>query len=138
MSLYEISDKVALALTQELCSKLIGVTHLTSVNIPLSKALAVINEVSGGGGLIPDRRVKVRQDEEQEAKQFENQAGEFGQLRFKGKPLLAQEEEATKDDDTEIPYHLWNYRLTRLWEYDTLLPSIQNPAEVARQNFALR
>jgi hypothetical protein len=38
------------------------------VNIMLS-TLAVIKEVTGGG-VIPDRRVKVRQEEEQEEKCF--------------------------------------------------------------------
>jgi hypothetical protein len=57
---------------------------------------------------------------------------------LKGKPLSAQDEEATKDDDAEIPYHLWNSRLTRLWDSDVLPPSIQKPAEVIRQKFALR
>jgi hypothetical protein len=51
----------------------------------------------------------VRQEEEREMNQFENQAWKAGQLGLKGKPLTAQEEEATKDDDAKIQYHLWNY-----------------------------
>jgi hypothetical protein len=78
-----------------------------------------------GVELIPYLRVKVRQEEELEMKQFENQPGKAGHLGLKGKPLTAQEEEATKDDDSKIPYHLWNYRLTRLWDSDILPPSIQ-------------
>jgi hypothetical protein len=134
LSLYDISDTVALFFTQEQSSKVIGVHHLTPVNIILSAALAVIKEVPGGGGfdLIPDRRVKVRQEEELEMNQFENQGGKSENLGLKGKPLTAQEEEATKDDDATIPYHFWNYRLTRLWDSDILPPSIKNPAEVIR------
>jgi hypothetical protein len=56
----------------------------------------------------------------------------------KGNPLSAQEQEATKDDDADIPNHLWNSRLTRLWDSQFLPPSIENPAEVLRQQFALR
>jgi hypothetical protein len=59
-------------------------------------------------------------------------------LGLKGKPFSAQEEEVTKDDDAEIPYQLWNSRLTRLWDSDTLPPSIQKPAEVVPQKFVLR
>jgi hypothetical protein len=93
MGLYDVSDTLALALNQKLRSKVIGVKHLTPIKIILSPALSVIEEVPGGGGeLIPDRRVKVRQEEEQDVKRFENQAGELGQLGLKGKPFLAQEE----------------------------------------------
>jgi hypothetical protein len=49
--------------------------------------------------LIPERRVKMRQEEPHEARRFVDQTGEVGQLGLKGKPLSAQEEEATKDDD---------------------------------------
>jgi hypothetical protein len=56
----------------------------------------------------------------------------------KGNPLSTQEQEATKDDDAEIPYHLWNSRLTKLWDSQLLPPSIEQPAEVLRQKFALR
>jgi hypothetical protein len=90
------------------------------------------------GELILDRRVKMRQEEPHEAIRFGDQTGEVGQLDLKGKTFLAQEEEANKDDDAEIPYHLWNSRLTRLWDSDVLPPSIKNPAEVIRQKFALR
>jgi hypothetical protein len=140
LSLYDISDTVALVLTQEQRSKVIGFHHLTPVNNILSAALAVIKELPGMVDLIPDRRVKVRQEEELELdmKKFENQAGKAGNLGFKGKLLTAQEEEATKDDDATIPYHLWNYRLTRLWDSNILPPSIQKPAEVIREKFALR
>jgi hypothetical protein len=55
----------------------------------------------------------------------------------KGKPLSAQEQEATKEDDAEIPYHLWNSRLTKLWDSQLLPPSIEKPAEVLIQHFAL-
>jgi hypothetical protein len=82
--------------------------------------------------LIPEQRVKLRQEEPHEARRFEDQTGDVGQLSLKGKPVSAQEEEATKNDDAEIPYHLWNYRLTRLWDSDVLPPSIQKPAEVIR------
>jgi hypothetical protein len=50
----------------------------------------------------------VRQEEELEMKKFENQAGKAGKLGLKGKPLTAQEEEATKDDDATISHHLCN------------------------------
>jgi hypothetical protein len=58
--------------------------------------------------LIPERRVKMRQEDPHEARRFGDQTGEVGKLGLKGKSLLAQEEKATKDDDAEIPYHLWN------------------------------
>jgi hypothetical protein len=32
-----------------------------------------------------------------------------------------QQEEATNDDDTSIPYHLWDSRLTKKWTGDELL-----------------
>jgi hypothetical protein len=70
--------------------------------------------------------------------QFENQAGKAGNLGLKGKPFTAQEEEAIKNDDAKIPYHLRNYRLTRLWDSDILPPSVQKLAEVIREKFALR
>jgi hypothetical protein len=78
------------------------------------------------------------QEEELDMNQFENQGGKTGNLGLKGKPSMAQEEEATKDDDAAITYHLWNYRLTRLSDSDILPPSIQKPAEVIREKFALR
>jgi hypothetical protein len=49
--------------------------------------------------------VKVTQDESED-KLAQDQAGSLGHLGVKGKPLSAQEQEATKDDDAEIPYHL--------------------------------
>jgi hypothetical protein len=52
--------------------------------------------------------------------------------------LSAQEEDATKDDDATIPYHLWNSLLTRLWDTDIPPPTIGKPAEVIREKFALR
>jgi hypothetical protein len=79
----------------------------------------------------------MRQEEPHEARRFEDQTGDVGQLGLKVKPVSAQEEEATKDDDAEIPYHLWSSRLTILWDSDVLPPSIQNPAEVIRQKSAL-
>jgi hypothetical protein len=51
--------------------------------------------------------------------------------------MLAQKEEVTKEDDADIPYQLLNFRLTRLWDSDIMPPSIQKPAEVVGQNFAL-
>jgi hypothetical protein len=59
-------------------------------------------------------------------------------LGVKGKPFSAQEQEATKYDDAEILYHLWNSRLTRLWDSQLIPPIIEQPAEVLRQQFALR
>jgi hypothetical protein len=82
--------------------------------------------------------VKVRHEEETEDKLARDQTGRFGYLGVKGKPLSAQEKEATKDGDAEIPYHLWNSRLTKLWDSQLLPPSIKQPAEVLRQQFALR
>jgi hypothetical protein len=49
LSLYDISETVALALSHKLRSKVIGIKGLTPVKILLSAALAVIKEVSGGG-----------------------------------------------------------------------------------------
>jgi hypothetical protein len=138
LSLYDISDTVALDLTPKLRSKVIGTKGLTPMKIILSAALAVITEVPGGGELIPERRVKMRQEDPHEAKRFGDQTGEVVKLGLTGKPLSVQEEEATKDDDAEIPYHLWNSRVTRLWDSDFLPPSIQKPAEVIRQKIALR
>jgi hypothetical protein len=80
----------------------------------------------------------VRKEEELEMNQFENQGGKTGNLGFKGKPFTAQEEQAIKDDNAKITYHLCNSRLTRLWESDILPPSIQKPAEVIEEKFALR
>jgi hypothetical protein len=79
--------------------------------------------------------VKVGQEEEPEDMmvQYQDQAGGLGHLAVKGKPLSAQEQEATKDDDAKILYHLWNSLLTRLWDSQLLPPRIENPAEVLRQ-----
>jgi hypothetical protein len=63
----------------------------------------------------------------------QDQAGKLGHLGVKGKPLYAQEQEATKDDDAEIPYQLWNSRLTRLWDSQLLPSSVRKPAEVLIQ-----
>jgi hypothetical protein len=82
--------------------------------------------------------VKVRQEEETEDKLVRDQAGRSGHLGVKGKPLSTQEQEATKGDDPEILYHLWNSRLTKLWDSQLLPPSIEQPAGVLRQQFALR
>jgi hypothetical protein len=53
-----------------------------------------------------------------------------------------QQEEATKEDDVVIPYHLWDSRLTRLWAGDELLNphkyGMPQTAEVLRQRFCLR
>jgi hypothetical protein len=43
--------------------------------------------------------VKVRQEEEPEDTLVQDQAGRLGHLGVKGKPLSAQEQQATKDDD---------------------------------------
>jgi hypothetical protein len=52
---------------------------------------------------------------------------------------LTEQEEDTKNDDAVIPYHLWDSRLTRLWDGDVLPPSdVANAAEVIREKFALR
>jgi hypothetical protein len=69
--------------------------------------------------------VKVRQEEEQEDKLVQDQAGRLGHLGVKGKPLSAQEQEATKDDDAEIPYHLWKSQLTRLWDSQLYLQALK-------------
>jgi hypothetical protein len=120
-------------------SKVINIQHLTPVKILLSAASVVITEVTGGGvDLIPERRVKVRQKEETEDKLARAQAGRLGHLGVKGKPWYAQEQDATKDDDAEIPYHLWNSRLTKLWDSQLLPTSIEQPAEVLRQQFSFR
>jgi hypothetical protein len=109
------------------------------VKIIASAAWAVIKEVPGEGvEMIPERIVKMRQEEPHEARRFEYHTGDVGQLGLKGKSVSAQKEEDIKDDDAEIPYHLWNSRLTRLWDSDVLPPSIQKPAEVIRKKFALR
>jgi hypothetical protein len=81
---------MALGLNPDLRSKAIHIQNLTLVKILLSAALAVITEVPpgwGGGELIPDRRVKVRQEEEQEETLFQDQAGEVGQVGVKSKSL---------------------------------------------------
>jgi hypothetical protein len=88
LSLYDISDTVALALSPKLHSKGIGTKGLTPVKILLSAALAVIKEVTGGE-LIPEGRVKMRQEDPHEARRFGDQTGEVGQLSLKGKPLYA-------------------------------------------------
>jgi hypothetical protein len=50
-----------------------------------------------------------------------------------------EQEEATKHDDAVIPYHLWDSRLTRLWDGEVLPPSdVAKAAEVIREKFALR
>jgi hypothetical protein len=139
LSLYEISDSVALGLNPDLKYKVIITQHLTQVKIMLSAAFAVITEFPGGGGdLTPERRVKVRQEEEPEDTLVQDHAGKLGNLGVKGKPFNAQEQEATKDDDAEIPYHLRISRLTRLWDSQLLPPSIEKPAEVLIQHRALR
>jgi hypothetical protein len=72
-----------------------------------------------------------------EDKLVQDQVGRLRHLGVKLKPLSAQEQEAVKDDDAEIPYHLWNSRLTRLWDSQLLPPSIEKPAEVLIQQCAL-
>jgi hypothetical protein len=52
MSLYDISDSVALGLNPDLKPKVINIQHLTPVKILLSAAFAVITEVPGGVGQI--------------------------------------------------------------------------------------
>jgi hypothetical protein len=65
--LYDISDSVTLGLNPDLKSKVINIQHLTPVKILFSAAFVVLTEVRGGGGdLIPERRVKVRKEEEPE------------------------------------------------------------------------
>jgi hypothetical protein len=49
LSLCDKSDTVAMVLTQEQRSKVIGVHDLTPLKILLSAALAVNKEVTGGG-----------------------------------------------------------------------------------------
>jgi hypothetical protein len=75
----------------------------------LSATFAVITEVRGGGrvDLIPERGVKVRQQEEPEDTLAQDQAGILGHLLVKGKPLSTQEQEATKENDAEISYHFY-------------------------------
>jgi hypothetical protein len=137
LSLYDISDSVALGLNPDFKSKFINTQHLIPVKILLSADFAVIMEMPGGG-LIPEQRVKVRQEEELEDTLVQHQTGKLGHLGVKGNPFSAQEQEATKDDDAEIPYHLWNSQLTRLWYSQLLPPIIGKPVEVLRQQFALR
>jgi hypothetical protein len=63
MSIYDIRDSVAPGFNPDLKSKVIKIQHLTPVNILLSAAFAVLTEVPGGGDLIPERRMKVRQED---------------------------------------------------------------------------
>jgi hypothetical protein len=81
LSLYGISETATLGLNSDLKSKVINTQHSTPVNILLSAAFAVITEVPGRGvDLIPERRVKVRQEEETDDKLARDQAGRFGYL----------------------------------------------------------
>jgi hypothetical protein len=92
MGLYDISDSVTLGLHPALISKFINIQHLTPVNILLSATFTVVTEVLGwGGDLIPERRVKVRQEEELEDRLVQDQAERLGHLGVKGKPFSAQE-----------------------------------------------
>jgi hypothetical protein len=64
--------------------------------------------------------------------------GDKANLGLVGKEVTEQEE-ATKNDDAVIPYHLWDSRLTRLWDGNVLPPSdVAKAAEVIREQFALR
>jgi hypothetical protein len=52
---------------------------------------------------------------------------------------LMEQEEANAHDDAGIPYHLWDSRLTRLWDGDVLPPSdMVKEAEMIREKFAPR
>jgi hypothetical protein len=66
LSLYAISDTVALDLIPKLRYKVIGIKGLTPVKILSSAALAVIKEVPGGGAVkllpLPQPPVRARTD----------------------------------------------------------------------------
>jgi hypothetical protein len=52
---------------------------------------------------------------------------------------VTEQEEATKHDNTVIPYHLWDSRLARLWDGKVIPPSdVAKAAEVIREQFVLR
>jgi hypothetical protein len=51
LSIYDISDSVAIGLNPNFKSKVINNQHLRPVKIMLSAAFVVITEVLGGGGV---------------------------------------------------------------------------------------
>jgi hypothetical protein len=90
-----------------------------------------------GGELIPERSVKMRRDAAAEVLSSTVFPGEKAKLGLVGKEVM--EKEATKHDETVIPYHLWGSRLTILWDGDVLPSSdVAKAAEVIREKFALR
>jgi hypothetical protein len=88
--------------------------------------------------LIPERSVKMKRDAAAEVLSSTVLPGDKENLGLLGKEVTEQEE-ATTHDDAVIPYHLWDSRLTRLWDGDVLPPpDVAKAAEVIREQFALR
>jgi hypothetical protein len=52
---------------------------------------------------------------------------------------LTEQEESTTNDDAVVPYHLWDSRLTILWDGDVLPPpGVAKAAEAIQDKVALR
>jgi hypothetical protein len=69
--------------------------------------------------VIPEHKVKMRREEDVGVLSSIVLLGDKAKLGLTDKVLTVQEE-ATKDDDDVITYHLWDYWLTILWDRDVL------------------
>jgi hypothetical protein len=93
--------------------------------------------VTGGGDLIPESIIQMRRDAAAEVLSSTVLPGDKAKLGLVSKTLTEQEE-ATEHDDAMIPYHLWDSRLTRLWDGDVLPPSdLAKAAEMIPEKCAL-
>jgi hypothetical protein len=91
-------------LTEELRSKIIKLDYLSPLKVLLGAAHAVSREVPGGG-LIPERSVKMRKDAAAEVLSSTVLPVDKAKLGLVGKELTGQEE-ATKHYEAVIPSHL--------------------------------
>jgi hypothetical protein len=86
-----------------------------------------------GEGVVVERKTQQRAGEVPDFMCSKVVPGEVLQLGKEGK-CDTRQEEATKDDDSIIPYNLWDSRLTRLRSEDAMLKlqdyGMQQAAEV--------
>jgi hypothetical protein len=106
---------------EELRTLLLKVPNLTTLKVLVAAALAVVNGRPGGGGALPSRKESERPGEVPEFLSSRVLPTESLKLGKDG-GAKASQEEATKDDDAEVPVQLWNSRLTKLWDGDASPP----------------
>jgi hypothetical protein len=141
LCLYDISDTVCHSLSAEMKSCILATTNLTPVRMLFAMLKTVLEGLPGWGVEVAERHIKQRAGDLPDLLSSKVLPGEHLQMVKEGK-RDTQQEEATKDADAEIPYHLWDSRLKIIWACNELIKPHNNgmpqAAEVLRWRFYMR